>query len=123
MTVYFTATLAVAAALATAAFAPENHNSSRSNKTFNAPQAETSCVVSKGTGAVQNPTSSKPCPEPAAATNLNTSRSNIYRLDPANPESEKECVAKGGAVVTNEDQIKSCSIPAEAINLNTSRSN
>lgn len=62
-----------------------------------------------------------------AASNLNSSRSNIYKLAPNDPDPEKTCVDAGGAVFTDQAGQKVCiqpaPVPAQATNLNSSRSN
>ena len=56
-----------------------------------------------------------------AATNLNSSRSNNYRLI-ASAADEVACISAGGTVVL-QNRKKVCSMPAPAINLNSSKSN
>lgn len=34
----------------------------------------------------------------SAAPNLNSSKSNVYKLDAGNPDAEKQCIAKGASV-------------------------
>ena len=61
----------------------------------------------------------------SAATNLNSSRSNIYKINPNDPNAEKACTDGGGKVSTDENGQKICTKPepANAINLNSSKSN
>jgi len=56
-----------------------------------------------------------------ATSNLNSSRSNVYRPI-ASAADEVACVKAGGTVVL-QNQKKVCSMPAPAINLNSSKSN
>lgn len=61
----------------------------------------------------------------ASATNLNSSRSNIYRLDPSDPNGEKACTDSGGAVSTDKDGQKICTKPepASSTTVKSSKSN
>ena len=56
-----------------------------------------------------------------AATKLNSSRSNIYRLI-ADAADEVACLKAGGTIVLQHGK-KVCSMPARTINLNSSKSN
>ena len=60
-----------------------------------------------------------------AATNLNSSRSNIYKIDSSDANAEKKCTDGGGKVSTDKDGNKICTTPqpAYATNLNSSKSN
>ncbi len=63
---------------------------------------------------------------PAAdgAINLNSSRSNIYRLAPNDANADKACTDKGGIVSTAKDGNKTCTIPvACATTIKGSKSN
>ncbi len=67
----------------------------------------------------------------SAATNLNTSRSNIYRtINPSDPKAVQACTSGGGKVGKDPNGHDACittatptPAPVGAINLNTSRSN
>ena len=56
-----------------------------------------------------------------AASNLNSSRSNIYRLI-SNDADASACLKAGGIVVVK-DGKRVCEIKAPAVNLNSSKSN
>ncbi len=49
-----------------------------------------------------------------AATNLNSSKSNIYRLDPKDPGAAAACTKAGGSVSTGNDGQKLCTKPEAA---------
>ena len=49
-----------------------------------------------------------------AATNLNSSRSNIYRLDPKDPGAAAACTKTGGSVSTGNNGQKLCTKPEAA---------
>lgn len=62
----------------------------------------------------------------SAATNLNTSRSNIYKIDPNDPNAGKSCTDGGGKLSTDKAGNKICTKPesaSKATNLNSSKSN
>ena len=48
------------------------------------------------------------------ASNLNSSRSNIYRLDPKDPGAAAACTKAGGSVSTSNDGQKLCTKPEAA---------
>lgn len=43
-----------------------------------------------------------------ATSSLNSSKSNIYRLDPTVPNAEKACTGGGGVIATDKDGQKVC---------------
>ena len=49
-----------------------------------------------------------------AATNLNSSKSNIYRLDPKDPGAAAACIKAGGSVLTGNNGQKLCTKPEAA---------
>ena len=49
-----------------------------------------------------------------AATNLNSSRSNIYRLNSNDPNAATACTASGGTLSTDKDGNKICVKPEPA---------
>jgi len=49
-----------------------------------------------------------------AATNLNSSKSNVYKLDPNDPNAAKACTDKGGIVSTGAGGQKTCTTPSAA---------
>ena len=49
-----------------------------------------------------------------AATNLNSSKSNIYRLDPKDPGAAAACTKAGGSVSTGNNSQKLCTKPKAA---------
>ena len=57
-----------------------------------------------------------------AATNLNSSRSNNYKIGTTAGTTVADCIRQGGTVTTNRDRTKTCTFPA-SINLNSSKSN
>jgi hypothetical protein len=50
----------------------------------------------------------------AASINLNSSRSNIYRLDPNDQNAAATCIKGGGAISTDSDGQKVCTKPTSA---------
>jgi hypothetical protein len=46
-----------------------------------------------------------------AALNLNSSRSNIYRLDPHNPNAAAECTKANGKISKDDEGQKICTLP------------
>jgi hypothetical protein len=77
-------------------------------KTYNASHSNTANTVAPGAAT----------PAPAGAINLNSSRSNIYRLDNRDPNAAKACSSQGGTVSNDKAGQKICSI-----NYNASKSN
>lgn len=60
----------------------------------------------------------------SAAPNLNSSRSNIYKLDAGNPDAEKQCVDEGGRVKDGTCVLpEGPPQPAEATTVKSSKSN
>lgn len=59
----------------------------------------------------------------AAAPNLNSSKSNIYKLDPSNPDAEKQCVEKGGIAKDAMCVFPEGPKPIEAMTVKSSTSN
>jgi hypothetical protein len=49
-----------------------------------------------------------------AAKNLNSSRSNIYRLDPHDPNAATECTKASGKISNDEEGQKICTLPEKA---------
>lgn len=56
-----------------------------------------------------------------AASNLNSSRSNIYR--PISNDADASACVKAGGIVVVKDGKRVCNMPAPAVNLNSSKSN
>ena len=50
----------------------------------------------------------------ASSINLNSSRSNIYRLDPKDPDAAAACTKAGGSVSTGNNSQKLCTKPKAA---------
>ena len=48
-----------------------------------------------------------------SAINLNSSRSNIYKIDANDPSAEQACLEKGGKISTNKNVQKICTEKAQ----------
>jgi hypothetical protein len=61
----------------------------------------------------------------SAAVRLNSSKSNIYKLAPNDPNAEQACTDGGGTVSTDKDGNKICTKPeaADASSVKSSKSN
>lgn len=62
----------------------------------------------------------------SAAPNLNSSRSNVYKLDAGNPDAEKQCIEKGASVKDGMCVMPSpggAPQPAAPATINTTKSN
>jgi hypothetical protein len=85
---------------------PDNQGCAAVYKEPNGP-CKTGCFPPKGMSPIPGGGS-------AASINLNSSKSNIYRLNPSDPNAAKTCVRVGGTVSTDASGQRVCTTPAPA---------